>query len=223
MNLIGPLCSRPEWLVHVLKLVLGRSDLDQLVRSDVEFAPPARNRYLGDMTRVDAFFVVETTAGLEAIVLELKYTDRFSSRRLALSENRRYYDLAATAGVWREPSKAFDDGQSSQLLRCHALGIRALQVDYGTLPTTLLLVGHPSDPNARATLDRYRVHLSNPESAVYSTLDDVLAAAADGAVREGEANAVSELQVRYLHHELSEHLWSEHVSLSAMRRRQAFG
>lgn len=220
VNLLGPLGSRPGRLLDVLNGVLGRNDLRQLVRSEVEFAPPARSRYLGDMTRVDAFFVVEAAGGLEAIVLELKYTDRFSSRRLALSENSQYFDLAFRSGVWTDADEAFADGDSSQLLRCHALGIRALEVEYGALPTTLLLVAHHLDPVARATFDRYRAHLADSGSAVYATLDELLATAASGVLDDDEANAVSELRLRYLSHDLSESLWNEHLSLVTRKKMQ---
>ncbi len=216
VNLLGPLGARPSWLLTTLARVLRRDDLRDLVRWEVEFAPPARSRYLGDMTRLDAFFVVDTAAGLEAIVLELKYTDRFSSRRLDLANNLQYRELANAAQIWHDADAAFADGDVSQLLRCHALGARTLAVDYESLSTTILLLAHPSDGDAACTLSRYRAHLTRTESAAHVALDEFLRTAAAAARSPQELADVSELGTRYLRHDLSEPLWLAHVEQQAM-------
>lgn len=213
-NLLGPLVARPAWLLAVLADVLGRSDFSQLRTWDIEFAPPARSHYLGDMTRVDALFVVDTLAGPEAVVLELKYADRFSSRRLNLVDNPRYVNLAVSSDVWNDHQAAFAEGATSQLLRCHALGMRTLQVDHNAILTTLLLVSHPQDPVPSSVFDRYKDHLRHPESAVHVRLNQMLDTAASLAISDAETSQIAELKTRYLSHALSEALWSEHRARS---------
>jgi hypothetical protein len=211
MNLLGPLMANRRWLLAVLAGAVGRPDFTDLSRAEVEFAPPTRSSYLGDMTRVDAFFVVETEGGTEGIVLELKYTDRFSTRKLPITENPRYHALAVSTGLWQDPSRALTDGAVSQLLRCHALGLRTLQVEHGAaLPVMLVLVDHPLAPSASTVFDGYRSHLTDPTQACHLGLDDLLVVAAATAPGRTEAVAISELQLRYLAHTESESLWREH-------------
>lgn len=219
MNLLGPLDADRQWLLEILRGALDRPDLMNLRGVEVEFAPPARSRYLGDMTRVDAFFILEAEDGTEGMVLELKYTDRFSARRLPLAESSRYRALATSTGMWRDSSSAFADESVSQLLRCHALGARTLQVEHGsTLPVTLLLVDHPLDPGAGTVFDAYRGHLANPAQARHVRLDQFLAVAAATAPGRTAVAAVSELELRYLAHEESEALWQEHLAVRQLTR-----
>ena len=215
VNLIGPLGADPKWLLAVLQAVLDRPDFLDVVRWDVEFAPPARSQYLGDMTRVDAFFRVRTPTGIEGVVLELKYTDRFSSRRLDLPSNDRYWDLAHRSGLWREPERVLSDGAISQLLRCHALGARTLEVDDRGKRTSLLLVSHPADQDAGKTFERYRAHLANPADARHVGLDRLLDAAVSTAPSRHAESTVRELRIRYLAHDESEWHWAEHLTRSA--------
>jgi hypothetical protein len=215
VNLMGPLCSDSEWLLAVLQAILGRHDVLEVVRWDVEFAPPARSRYLGDMTRVDAFFRLRTPDGIEGVVLELKYTDRFSSRRLDLGNSARYRALADRTGLWPEPGQAFSDGAISQLLRCHALGARTLEVDNGGSQTTLLLVSHPADQDAVRTFEQYQRHLGDPAKGRHVGLDRLLDDALATAPTERAASIVHELRLRYLDHDNSERLWVEHLAKSA--------
>lgn len=218
VNLLGPLWGDMDWLARVLRTTLGRPDITDVLEARIEYAPAARGRYLGDMTRVDAFFKVRSTAHIEGIVLELKYVDRFSTRKLPLTESQRYMDLAETAGLWHTPLAALSDEATSQLLRCHALGARTLQVDHGAeLPTTLLLVSHPLDPIAGPVLDRYRSHLRDPNRVIHVTLDNFLAvSAAESADASGRAGA-RELTLRYIDHLQSEGLWREHLLATSRR------
>lgn len=213
MNLLGPLADDPDWLLEVLRVVLARPDLTEVLDVEVEFAPPKRSRYLGDMTRVDAFVKLAAEDGVEGLVLELKYTDRFSSRRLPLSESPRYRDLAESTDLWKFPDHAFSDGSVSQLLRCHALGARTLEVDLeATLPVTLLLVHHPLDLEAGAVLDEYRRQLTNPDLATRVDLDCLLQTALASAPGIKQTQGIRELELRYLRHDESEALWHEHLA-----------
>jgi hypothetical protein len=221
VNLLGPLGADTDWLLEVLRIVLGRPDLHEMLTVAIEFAPPARSRYLGDMTRVDAFFTVQSAVGTEGIVLELKYADRFSTRALPLADNPRYRQLADDTGLWRAPDQALTDDAIGQLLRCHALGLRSLQVDHQkTLPVTLLLVNHPLDLSATAVLERYREHLTNPALARQVDLERLLQTAAAVSPGAASAGAIEELHVRYLAHEESESLWREHLDASQPTRRR---
>jgi hypothetical protein len=219
VNLLGPLGSCSSWLRNVLQLVVERLDIAEVIRWDIEFAPPARSRYLGDMTRLDAFFRVRTSRGIEGIVLELKYTDRFSSRRLDLVGNNRYAELQSSCGLWADHLDAFEDQESGQLLRCHALGTRVLQVDERTSnPATLLLISHPDDVAAPVVLERYRNHLVDSTQAVHVGLDRVLGAALSSAPTAAAADLVRELQLRYLGHSESQPLWLEHLAAASSTR-----
>jgi hypothetical protein len=221
VNLLGPLGADTDWLLEVLRIVLRRPDLVEMRDAAIEFAPPARSRYLGDMTRIDAFFTVQSPAGTEGIVLELKYTDRFSTRKLPIADSPRYRQLADDSGLWRTPDQALTDDAVGQLLRCHALGLRTLQVDHQkTLPVTLLLVNHPLDLAAPAVLERYREHLSEPRLAHQVDLEQFLEAAAATAPGSVSLRAIDELRLRYLAHEESEPLWQENLAATHPTKRR---
>jgi hypothetical protein len=218
VNLLGPLFGDMDWLTRVLRVTLERPDISHVVEAQVEFAPAARSRYLGDMTRMDAFFKVRSTADVEGVVLELKYIDRFSTRKLPLTENALYIELAETTNLWHTPVVALSDEATSQLLRCHALGARTLQVDHGAkLPTTVLLVSHPLDPIAKSVIDQYRNHLRDPSQAIHLTLDKFLSAAAAESPDANVQAGVRELELRYLDHSHSEGLWREHLLATSRR------
>lgn len=211
VNMLGPLLARPSWWLGILAQLLNRSDLRSLDGWEVEFAPAARSQYLADMTRVDAFFVIQTDAGPEAFVLELKYTDRFSTRKVDVASNGRYYELAESTGLWNDPVRAFGENTTGQLLRCHALGARALEVDHSGKRTTLLLISHPTDQGADLVFKSYQNQLARPETSVHVTLDIVLGAALEAAECQAEIVHMQELQIRYLMHDLSAVAWREHV------------
>ncbi|MCR2813041.1 hypothetical protein NQ165_08460 [Microbacterium sp. zg.Y1084] len=221
MNLFGPLADDQGWLLEVLRGVLTRPDLTEVLDVAVEFAPPKRSQYLGDMTRVDVFMKLAAEGGIEGLVLELKYTDRFSSRRLPLSESPRYCDLAESTHLWKSPDHTFTDGSVSQLVRCHALGARTLQVDLGaTLPATLLLVHHPLDLGAGPVFDAYRRQLANPKLATRVDLERFLQTALAWAPGIEQARGIRELQLRYLRQEESEALWHEHLAATHPTKRR---
>jgi hypothetical protein len=210
LNLFGPIGIDHCWLLMVLRRVLDRPDLLAVNDWAIEFAPPARSQFLGDMTRVDAYIQVQSAAGAEAIVLELKYTDRFSSRRVNLADNSRYKLLAEETQAWTQPDAAFKDVRLNQLVRCHALGMRSMQVEFGEVrPTTLLVVAHTNDLMAVDTVTKYRSRLNNPASAVYASLSEFLEAGADSSSSEEQLAVIDELRARYIAHGLSEEHWME--------------
>jgi hypothetical protein len=218
VNLLGPLLEDVNWLARVLKTTLNRPDIIEVLDAQIEFAPAARSKYLGDMTRVDAFFRVRSDAGIEAVVLELKYIDRFSTRRLPLATNRSYLDLAESAGLWLAPFDALSDDVTSQLLRCQALGTRTVQVEDGeNIPATLLLVSHSTDPTASSVFARFRGHLQDPNRAMHATLDQFLLAAAETSSSQSGRNSIQLLTERYIDHDRSDRLWREHLEISSGR------
>ncbi|MDQ1138437.1 hypothetical protein QE410_003236 [Microbacterium sp. SORGH_AS 1204] len=221
MNLLGPLADDPDWLLEVLRVVLARPNLTEVLDVAVEFAPPKRSHYLGDMTRVDAFVKLAVEGGIEGLVLELKYADRFSSRRLPVSESPRYRDLAESTSLWRSPGHTFSDGSANQLVRCHALGARTLQVDLGaTVPVTLMLVHHPLDLSAGPVFDAYRRQLADPKLATRIDLELFLQTALVSAPSIGQARGIQTLQLRYVRHEESEPLWHELLAATQPARRR---
>jgi hypothetical protein len=180
------------------------SEISEMALASMSFQP---TEPFFTMTRVDAFFVVETNRGVEAVILELKYVDRFSSRRLDLLANSNYGRLALNSGVWVDAESAFADSRVSQLLRCHALGIRTLQVEYDSLQATMLLVSHPSDPLAADVAAQYRSHLVDPGRAVHVGLDRFLGTAVAEAASTRDIDAADAIFTRYLDHGPSEPLW----------------
>jgi hypothetical protein len=212
VNLLGPLIDDRPWFARVLACVLRRSDITEVLEAQIEFAPASRNKYLGDMTRVDAFVLIRGALGIESVVMELKYADRFSTRRLRIADNDRYAHLADTAGLWLAPERAFRDHTTSQLLRSHALGARTLQVDYGSaLPCTLLLVNHPLDFDAGLVMDQYRAQLAEPKMAVQVGIDLLLSTIRSMGVSSSAFGSFQDVGLRYLEHERSEPLWIEHL------------
>jgi hypothetical protein len=212
VNLLAPMLQEAAWLRAVLRRALDRPDITAVSRSEIEFAPRARSEYLGDMTRVDALFWIEASNGPETVVLELKYADRFSSRRVDLLGNLRYASLANDSGLWREPALLFGNQQLNQLVRCHALAARTIQVESRTVsPATLLLVAHPHDSKAFAVYDTYRGHLVDPGKAKFVTLDMLISMAISAARSREQIGAMRRLEQRYLDHHLSESLWREHL------------
>lgn len=226
LNILGPLGREPAWLRAVLERVLGRADLVAVERWSIEYAPRKRSEALNDMTRIDAYFEIRTASGVEGIVLELKYADRFNSRQVELSKNYRYAALAERAGIWRDASQSFDDRRLNQLIRAHALGAVALETSsHAPAKVTMLVVAHRDDALAATCVRHYREALSDSSSLAFVRLDEFFAAMSDLAPSMELSRVTSVLRDRYANEALSDPYWarmnlgSQRVGLSQGGRR----
>lgn len=208
LNFLGPLAGKPDWLLAVFNLVLGRTDLLGLLQWRVEHAIQERGSALNDMTRIDAYFEFQSARGIEAVVLEVKYADRFNSRQVEVATNPRYNQLAARSGLWRCPERVFQRRGLNQLLRVHALGAATLERSVGVLsPVTLLVVAHAADKSAGAVADGYRDELVDPSQALCVGLNALFSAMIRTAPSPECRQLASDLFDRYVDESLSEHYW----------------
>lgn len=207
LNLLGPLEESRAWFAHVLSDVLQRSDIIAVERVWVEFAPPRRSDYLHDMTRIDALVLMRTSRGNEFLAIEVKYSDRFNSRRVDI-DRPPYRDLAASVGLWRDPDNTLRAMEINQLARCHAL-TAAVSREMAGMPSAagLLVLHHSEDAGSRAVVDRYRSHLSDPTLIRAVTLGDFITTLERSATSADQREAALALNVRYLAESKSESAW----------------
>jgi hypothetical protein len=155
INLFGLIGDNETWLLGCLNAWLGRSDLRHVEALELEFAPSRRSLHLNDQTRIDALILAVGDTGTEVIAVEVKYADRFNSRRVDI-DTQPYRELARRSGLWKFPSRALTDRRLNQLARIHALATSyALSLDVDR-PTSLLVLTHGLDHVAEAVVDDYR-------------------------------------------------------------------
>jgi hypothetical protein len=217
INLFAPLLVNPSWLLSTLSLVLDRNDLIAVHSAEIEYAPRRRSNYLNDMTRVDVLVIVETKSGLDCVVVEVKYGDRFNSRSLDVAKSPAYQQLASDTGLWKESQIALATRGTNQLLRVHALAAAVMRRDHSvpTLPT-LLVLHHPDDAGAISSTQAYAglledVRLSQPRSLA-EFIDYARSAAASAA----DQGAMTTVESRYLEFANSDAAWMKHKR-SALR------
>jgi hypothetical protein len=212
-NIFGLLVTNFGWTRDVLNLTLGRSNIRSLLRFELEFAPLKRSHYLNDMTRVDVMFIVEADQGVETIALELKFADRFNSRKVTVSGKAGYERLADETGIWNNSLITLNDQKANQLLRCHALAASVLAVEYGVATgSTLLVLHHRNDDESRALVAGYRRQLTNENSCLEVTLDHFLAVAAATAPSSQRRIEVQKVANRYLLDGDSEEAWLDYIA-----------
>lgn len=218
LNIMGPLSQDLKWLIRVLSRITNRSDLLSVINVEVEYAPTRRSEFLGDMTRVDGFVLVNTSEGIEAIVLEFKYSDRFNSRRLDLEHNPAYLKLADSTGLWLRPEATFTDKAVNQLVRCHALAASVLLSKGRGERTSLIVFHHSDDAPARSIVGSYRAQVHRTEDVVSMILSQLLVLMAEEAPDEKSREQVQRLCRRYDNEESSEAYWREHLMRSSNAR-----
>lgn len=212
LNIAGVLASDSKWLVAVFSLLLGRTDILALQRCSVEFAPSRPSDHLGDKTRVDLLVELETTDGLDVVVIEVKLADRFNSRHVEVWKNGRYRDLAKTTGMWRTADPRLRARSVNQLLRCHALGASMLgSATAKSRPPTLAIIYHPDDLRVTEAVAPYLSVLQNPRSLVLWPLNDLLSIMEDTGTTSDQVNQARDLRTRYVDHGLSKAAWIQHL------------
>jgi hypothetical protein len=209
-NLLGPLWPDHSWITRLLTRLL-EAEVFAILGLDLEFAPLRRSAYLRDMTRLDGWIRLDTNDGPTALVVEVKYSDRFSSRYINPAEQAPYRALASRTQLWSLDDGAAQARQVNQLLRCHALGAAVwLSEQPNCAPPRLLVVHHPDDDVARKTVAAYRKVLRIPELVTSVGLDAFLAGMLATASSCSQRHVVEELGRRYVAHDLSEELWHEY-------------
>jgi len=161
INLFGLLSQHDGWLVDCLNTWLGRSDLSYVEAVKLEFAPGRRSLHLNDQTRIDALILATGQSGREVIAVEVKYADRFNSRRVNTSTPR-YRELARRSGLWHDPLRVLTYRRVNQLVRIHALATSyGLSVGINK-PASLLVLAHELDGVAGDVVDEYGRCVTGP-------------------------------------------------------------
>ncbi|GAA1795887.1 hypothetical protein GCM10009713_02290 [Brevibacterium celere] len=218
LNLFGPLTEDKGWAARSLSLALGRTDINTVRRIWIEFAPSRRSKFLNDMTRIDAVVLLETSSGEEILAIEVKYADRFSSRRVRI-DRAPYRQLASETGLWQEPSEAFASQPVNQLVRCHGLAA-ALSIEWlgQTREPTLLVLHHREDNSSRLVIDRYKGHLAKSHLCREANLDEFVGALAATSETDGQRSLVHAIQARYVAEEQSEAAWQTWKGIAVSAR-----
>lgn len=210
LNLIAPLLAHRSWFARVLSEVLSVR-VKSVEKAAVEYAPANRSKYLGDQTRVDAWIQLETNLGSQAVVLEVKYADRFNSRNIKIFSNERYRDIASATGLWNIDGPNVDDRIVNQLLRCHALGAAVWRTKGSNLELPkLLVVHHRDDEGATRAVRAYSDVLNHSETFVATDLSAFLETMRVTATSKLQRNIVGQLWIRYVAFDLSEQAWQQH-------------
>ncbi len=211
LNLFGPLIDSPDWCRDIFSHLLGRDDLHRVLAVDVEFAPPRRSEYLGDMTRVDAFIQIETDRGIEAVVTEVKYADRFNSRFVDLTRSDAYRKLADATQLWSKPNVILTSRQVNQLARVHALAASVLGSSQARLlPPTLLIIHHPDDSRVETIVGDYRSLVARPEIVTSVDLGALFDTMYATAITAADRLMVKQMRTRYTEHGYSDELWNSY-------------
>lgn len=194
INLIGLLDQDPTWFADCLNQWLGRRDLHRVLRSDVEFAPARRSLHLNDQTRIDVLVTAVGDTGTEVIALEVKYGDRFNSRRVNI-DTPSYRDLGEARGLWTEPAQALTNPRVNQLARVHALATSHARSVGITRPASVVVVAHDSDRFARDLVGEYAACVASDAIRLTSLTDVCASLRAEAPLRH--RSAVDFLTLRY--------------------------
>ncbi|MFX1822060.1 hypothetical protein PV768_19965 [Pseudarthrobacter sp. CC4] len=210
INLLASLKANPTWLLACFSKLLHRDDLLTVRACAIEYAPASPAALLGDRTRVDTLIEFETEAGILAVVVEVKYTDRMNSRKIAIHRNERYIELGVSTSLWTDQEGVLNSTTMNRLARCHALGMAYARQSQGSkYESALVVVHHAADLAATSILDEYGESLDNPSGLAGFQLSDFVSAMASTAPSAAALKICDELRVRYASESVSESLWQE--------------
>lgn len=161
INLVGLLGQDDSWFVGCLNTWLGRSDLYHVANNELEFAPALRSLHLNDQTRIDILLTALGANGPEVIAVEVKYGDRFNSRRVDI-DTARYRNLARASELWADPAGVMTNPRVNQLARVHALATSYARSEGVTLPVSMVVVAHQSDTGAQEVVREYEACVNGP-------------------------------------------------------------
>lgn len=208
INVFGLLAESKTWSARVFRAVLDRTDITAINWIKIEYAPRRRSEYLHDSTRLDVLVSVRTNDSEELLAVEIKYSDRFNSRRVNI-DRAPYRRLATAKPIWRDIDGVLQATEVNQLVRCHALAA-ALSDDlagcHAPVPT-LLVLHHAADMNAATTIARYRTHLCQTMLTQGITHRAFISALYTEAKSPAQRQAARTLQLRYIDENESELAW----------------
>jgi hypothetical protein len=212
-NLFGVLAGDDAWLSRALRELLRRPDIRGVSSVQLEYAPRRISAYLSDHTIIDALIWLETSGGPEALAVEVKYGDRFSTRRVPFNTNPQYIELARVTGTWSIPLTELAVSGTNQLTRIHALALRAAQISHPGAPCSVLVITHPDDASALSAVGLYRSVTTQSHRVHALGLDDALRALSATAP-DGQDGRVESFWDRYLPpvHETELDLAEQHAS-----------
>lgn len=174
LNLFGPLVADKQRLAALLATILRRDDLEGVQDVRVEFAPRRRSEFLNDMTRLDVLAYAETANGVLPVVFEVKYADRFNSRKTPTSTPP-YEELAEQSGLWHNDNVLLEP-RFNQLVRCHALASAVSVADRASALPVLVVVHIAEDTGAAGLVDDYRLQVTDATLVRGVLLSDFVAA-----------------------------------------------
>lgn len=207
INLFGVLVSDSEWMSHVLSGLVGQPE-GRVSGYWLEYAPPTRSNFLGDMTRIDFLFRLETSEGSRFVATEVKLVDRHISRVVTLGA--KYRALAGATGVWKTIDTPTSP-QLNQIHRIHALALAISRHEGVALPPMIVMLADHADTFAGRITESYGETLSDPRHANAQTIGTLLALMKESAPDTVTAKACAMLELRYQSLNASELLWHEYL------------
>ncbi len=209
LNMIGLLVESPTWAARLLRKVLNRDDIEAVKWIEVEYAPRRRSAYLRDGTRLDVLVMIATPAGEQLVVIEIKYCDRFNSRRVDINTPE-YRQLASECELWVDADRVLETSELNQLVRCHALAA-AVSKDVSSVPKmcpSLVVLHHDGDDRASDLVAQYATELAEPLLARNVSLNRFVQVLSEQAQSKIQKRVARDLELRYVDEEESECAWN---------------
>ncbi|MGJ0121735.1 PGN_0703 family putative restriction endonuclease [Williamsia sp. MIQD14] len=206
LNIFGPLLNDKAWFACVLTDVLG-TPVREVLQAHIEHAPHRPSQALGDRTMLDVWVIAKTENGQNlSIAIEVKYSDRFSSRVLPIWANPKYREIANSQHppLWNLDAPASRTRAVNQLIRCHALCVFLAQEARATR-SQLIVVHHPADSAAAAVIDEFDAIVDN--GTLHPCGLDSFLLAMSRSANATQSRTVDELRTRYVAYHLSDALW----------------
>jgi hypothetical protein len=198
VNLFAPLFGDRPWFTRVLEQLIGRRV--SVYSAYSEWGPRDRYARLNERTLADV--VVHSSPEEIAVVFEVKYADRFTSRLFDLDRSPAHARINHEQSLW---SLGREDELRprgvNQLARVHALAAA-----YSTKLPVLILLCHEADSISKAVGSRYAELVARPGRARRVTISAFLSAMARSAESDTQVLATSNLHLRYAAEEQSAHL-----------------
>lgn len=220
LNLFGPLFAEQEWLLATLRTTLSRDDLTAIETCELEYAARFKSDALGDSTRVDAMITLSTATGRLYLAVEVKYGDRFNSRKVAIERNLRYLKLG---DLWHDPTATLPDRRLNQLTRCHALAEWSARNTERPAESALLLLHFPGDAEAIELAQRYTSVLRSPQQFTAVPIDVFLSQMESSTATEHNQATLTTNRARYVDLGGSETVWNEYIHSSPRRGKAVLG
>ena len=191
-NLLGPLVGQGQRAGRLIGALLGEPVRE--VEVTLEWAPQPASDYLADRTACDAFILYRRgDGGLSALCIETKLTESFSP---TVYDGEAYRRWMRGAPFRADAHDTVATSPFNQLWRNHLLAL-ALRERDGYAAVRSVVVHHPLDTRAQATVAEYRGLLTSEETFGSWTLAAVVEAFR-GVALSAEQTWLDAFQRRYL-------------------------